>query len=138
VRLEKHHLGNTLHASTDNRFSLERHVTARNIDITKLVAGRPSDFPLIVAENNLVDQLSGTQCQRGLEDEDGAIAGETIVVLVVDEVVFEDVDADADGDAVEIVHEAGDVVVGDDGVDTCGGDIQGESADIHVLEFLRW
>jgi hypothetical protein len=66
---------------------------------------------VVIPEDELVNELVRAEAQCGLEDELDTCTGKLSVVLVVDEVVLQDVEPKAHGDAVEVVHEAGDIIV---------------------------
>lgn len=73
---------------------------------------------LIISENELADEFIWAELYCSLEDDSDACRCKRVVALVVDKIVLENVQADTLSDAVEIVHEMGNIVVWDSGADT--------------------
>jgi hypothetical protein len=59
--LEKHDFGNILCPSADDRLLFHMNDIARNIDRTEFVATTPRYRSLVVAEDDLADQLAGIE-----------------------------------------------------------------------------
>lgn len=85
---------------------------ASNVNRSEFIAVPPLDnIPLVVAENDFVDQLPRTEDLSELDDEVGATLGQEVVSSVVDTVVGKDIHIDALGDAMEVVHDAREIIV---------------------------
>jgi hypothetical protein len=98
--LEEHDLGNVLHLPGDDDVSLERDGVACNRDVAELVPGGSGDLVVVVLKDELVDKLVGAELQCGADDEGGTRGGEPPVVLEIDEIIVQDVEPKAHGDAV--------------------------------------
>ena len=137
-RLEEHDLGDVLHIPSDQDISLEGDDIARNGNLAELVGHVPDDSLFIIAKDELVNELVRAEQQCGLEDEFGTCMGKPSVVLVVDEVVLQDVESKAYGDAVEVVHEASDIIIRyNDGV-TCLCETHGKHGSGGHLKYFLW
>jgi hypothetical protein len=126
-RLEKHDLGDVLHLPSNDDVSPEGDDVTRNRDVAEFIRGGPGDdLAFVVSEDELVDELVRAELQCRLDDEGTARGGEPPIVLVVNEVVVQDVEPNAHGDAVQVVHEAGDIIIRYHYGDARVGDIHGE------------
>src|SRR6266540_419018 len=121
--LVEHDLGDRLHLSGNADVSLDRDDAACNRDVAKLVPEVVGNDFLVVPEYNLVNELLGAELPCVLKDKGPALVGEPSIVLVIYEVIVQDVEPNINGDAAQVIHQEGEIMVWYDDIDARASDI---------------
>lgn len=110
--LVEHDFGDILDLTSEDEIPLDTDDVACCGDVDELIGAAPgNDLAPVVLEDELVVEDVRGELDSGFEDERHASRCETPVALVVDEIVVQDVEPQAEGHTVEVVHEPGDIIV---------------------------
>ena len=139
--LVEHDLGDGLHLPGNADVSLDRDDAACNRDVAKLVPEVFGNDFLVVPEDNLVNELLGAELPCVLKDKVPVLVGEPSIVLVIYEVIVQDVEPNVNGDAAQVIHQEGEIMVRYDDFDARASDIhreRGRGKGGHLSTRLPW
>jgi hypothetical protein len=114
-RFEEHNFGHVLNLARNDNVTLKRDDITGSRNANKVIGRISGDVALVVTEKDLANEDLWTQFERSLENDSKSSRAETVVLLVTHKVVLQNIQANSDGDTVQVVHKAGDVVVWDHG-----------------------
>lgn len=124
--LVEHDLGDGLHLPGNKDVWLDRDNAACNRDIAKLVLEVSGNDFFVVPEENLVNELIGAVLPCVLKDTGPALVGELSIVLVIYEVIIQDVEPHITGDAAQVIHQVGEIMLWYEDFDARTSDAPGE------------
>ncbi len=137
--LIEHDLGDGLHLPGNADVSLDRDDAACNRDVAKLVPEVVGNDSLVVPEDNLVNELLGAELPCMLKDKGPALVGEPSIVLVIHEVIVQDLEPNINGDAAQVIHQEGEIMLRYEDFDARASDIHGERRKGgHLSTRLSW
>jgi hypothetical protein len=112
-RFEEHDFGNILDLACNDNVTLKRDNLTSSSNANEGIGSILCELSFVVTEKDLANEQVWTQFDRSFEDDSNTSRTEKMILLVSNKVILQDVQADSFGDAVEVVHETSDVVVGD-------------------------
>ena len=124
--LVEHDLGDGLHLPSNKDVWLDRDDAACNRDVAKLVLEVSGNDFFVVPEENLVNELIRAVLPCVLKDTGPALVGELSIVLVIYEVIIQDVEPHITGDAAQVIHQVGEIMLRYKDFDARTSDAQGE------------
>jgi len=113
-RLEEHDFGHDLNLACNDNVSFKRDNITRSRNANEGIGRSSCDFAFVIREKDLANEYLGTEFDCGSENYGTTSQAE---MLISNKVIWQEVQADSDGDAVQVIHKTGDVVVGNNGSD---------------------
>jgi hypothetical protein len=127
-RLEEHDFGHVLNLACDDNVALKGDNITGSRNANEVIGGTSCDCPFVITEKDLANEHVWAQFDRSFENDSSSSRAEQMIVLVSDKVIWQDVQADSDGDTIQVVHKASDWVVGNNGSNPIILDIELESS----------